>query len=95
MTAGPAAFNLPDIQALQPAQIDNVARACITLAREVAVLTDRVMVLEAVLDAAGIPVCDAVERHQPDPALQARIDGRIAEMLAQVVSALHGADGVA
>lgn len=95
MTSGPASFNLPEIAALDPARIDNVARACITLAREVAVLTDRVMVLEAVLDGAGIAVSAAVEQHQPDPALQARIDARIAAMLAEVVAALRGADGAA
>lgn len=93
MTRSPASFNEPVLELLGPAQIDNVARALLTLTREVAVLTDRVMVLEAVLDNAGIAVSEAVERHQPDAALQARIDAQIAEMLAQVIASLRGADG--
>ena len=91
----PASFNQPALDLLGPAQIDNVARALITLTREVAVLTDRVMVLEAVLDDAGIAVSEAVEQHQPDAALQARIDARIGEMLGHVIASLRGADGAA
>lgn len=93
MTLPPASYNQPTLNLLGPAQIDDVARALITLTREVAVLTDRVMVLEAVLDEAGIAVSAAVERHQPDAALQARIDAQIAEMLGNVVASLRGADG--
>ena len=93
MTQPPASFNQPVLDLLGPAQIDNVARALITLTREVAVLTDRVMVLEAVLDQAGIAVSEAVERHQPDAALQARIDAQIGEMLGHVIASLRGTDG--
>jgi hypothetical protein len=59
---------------LGPDQVDDVARAVLALAREVWVLRDRQRVLEAVLDANGIDVTAAVERHQPSPELQATLD---------------------
>lgn len=93
MTLPPAAFNQPAVQCLDPAAIDNVARAVITLAREVAVLADRVLVLEAVLEARGIPVQAAVETHQPDEKLQQRLDAATAALLANVIATLRGTDG--
>lgn len=93
MSADPASFNLPDIACLSPDRIDNVARAVLSLTRELVVLTDRVLVLEQVLESRGIPVADAVERHQPDAALQARIDTAAAAIIDSVVAALRGTDG--
>ncbi len=90
-----AHFNLPEARYLSPAQLDNVGRAVITLAREVAVLADRVMVLEEVLEARGVDVRQAVETHQPSEALQNRLDEATGRIAKGVLAALTGADGTA
>lgn len=59
---------------LGPDQVDDLARAVITLAREVWVLRDRQRVLEAVLGEKGIDVAQAVEHYQPSAELQAKLD---------------------
>jgi hypothetical protein len=55
-------------------RVDDLGRALLALAREVWVLRDRQRILEAVLEQRGIAVADAVERFQPDPELQARLE---------------------
>ena len=52
----PRSFNTPKSEIFSAEQIDNVARAVLTLTREIAVLNDRVMVLEEVLGQKGIDV---------------------------------------
>lgn len=89
----PKSFNLPDRHCLNPEQIDNVGRALFTLTREVAVLSDRVLVLEDLLEKQGTLPADAVDTHQPDEALQARSDAAIGAMVRNVLASLQGADG--
>lgn len=72
-------------------QLDDVAEAVIMLAREIHVLTDRVLVLEEVLQNAGVDV-SSVDEHQPSPALQTKIDARRDHILINVMRALR-ADG--
>lgn len=90
MSIDPRSFNLPDTQNLGVEQIDNVGRAVITLAREVCVLTDRLAVLESVLADKGVDVADAIDGHQPDEALQERIDRLTGKIIADLVAALKG-----
>jgi hypothetical protein len=71
---------------LGPDQVDDLARAVITLAREVWVLRDRQRVLEAVLGEKGIDVAQAVEHYQPSAELQAKLD---AERKAFVQGLMH------
>jgi hypothetical protein len=54
---------------LLPSSIDDLGRAVLLLATEVAVLNDRQRVLEAVLEERGIAVADAVRDYQPSGAL--------------------------
>ena len=91
----PRTFNLPDAQYLRPDHIDNVARALITLSREVAVLVDRVLVLEELLGKAGVIAAEAVETYQPNDAFQQRVDQATGTILRNVLTALQGADGAA
>jgi hypothetical protein len=88
MSEDPRSYNTPDLKALLPEQIDNLGRAIISLTREICVLTDRVAVTEAVLAARGIDIAEAVETHQPDAALQARIDAQANRIIADVLGAL-------
>lgn len=89
----PKSFNLPDQDCLRPEQMDNLGRALISLTREVAVLTDRVLVLEEVLGQQGALARDAVDAFQPDEAFQARSDEAIGRIVSNVLASLQGADG--
>ena len=56
---------------LQPDQLDDLGRSLLLLARELWVTKDRQRILEAVLEARGITVVEAIRDHQPDAALAA------------------------
>jgi hypothetical protein len=88
MSDDPRSYNTPELKALMPEQIDNLGRAIISLTREVCVLTDRMAVTEAVLAARGIDIADAVDTHQPDAALQARIDAQVNQIIGDILNTL-------
>ena len=90
----PASFNTPEVEYLQADKLDNVARALITLLREVAVLNDRVMVLEEVLEGEGISVREKVDTYQPSEEFQVRADKAMQQIIAPVIASLTGADGL-
>ena len=88
MTEDPRSYNTPDLKALLPEQLDNLGRAIITLTREVCVLIDRMAVTEAVLAARGIDIAEAVDMHQPDAALQGRIDAQVGRIISDMLETL-------
>ena len=88
----PREYNTPDGQIMGEAHVDNLARAVLTLTKEVAVLTDRVMVLETLLEQQGVVTSDAVDAYQPDEAFQKRADAAVAAISGGVIAALQGAD---
>jgi hypothetical protein len=69
------------VRLLGPDQVDDLARAVLMLAREVWVLRDRQRILETVLAERGIDVVEAVERHQPGPELQQKLDAERREFV--------------
>jgi hypothetical protein len=89
----PKSFNTPEVQFIRPDEIDNVARALITLTREVAVLSDRVLVLEEVLERQGVSVREAIDTYQPSEEFQQRTNDAMGEILRNVLASLRGADG--
>ncbi len=88
MTEDPRSYNTPELRAFIPEQIDNLGRAVITLTREICVLTDRLAVTEAVLAERGIEIAEAIETHQPDAALQGRIDTQVNRIIAEILATL-------
>ncbi len=88
MTEDPRSYNTPELAALLPEQIDNLGRAVIGLTREICLLTDRLAVTEAVLTARGVDIVEAVETHQPDAALQRRIDAQVSRIIGDMLGAL-------
>jgi hypothetical protein len=86
----PTSYNRPSRKILGADQLDDLGHALLALTREVVILADRVRILEAELGARGIDVHDAIERHQPDAALQADLDARGRAIVAAVVDALKG-----
>lgn len=91
--ADPRSFNLPDVACLRPEQIDNLGRAIFSLAREVAVLTDRVLVLETLLEKSGTLGADAVDTFQPDDAFSARSERAVGRIVQSVLASMQGSDG--
>lgn len=89
-SSDPASFNFPPSDALGPDKMDNLGRALLSLTREVCVLTDRQVVLEHLLNEAGVVVGDAIDQLQPDAALQAKIDARTAAIVKSVLGELIG-----
>lgn len=73
---------------LGAANIDDLGRAVLLLATEVAVLNDRQRVLEAVLEERGIAVADAVRDYQPTGALADTLQGEQARLAKLIVEAL-------
>jgi hypothetical protein len=69
---------------------DPVAQLALMLAKELWVLKDRQLVLEAVLSQNGIPVRELVERWQPTAAEREAIDAARRKFTAEVVAALEG-----
>ena len=87
----PTEFNRPAQQILSDADADGLGRAVMTLCHELWVVKDRMSILEAVLEENGIDAGEAVDRFQPDAALQDKLnqDGR--DLVKRVVAALNGA----
>ncbi len=69
-------------------QLDDVGEAILALTREVYVLTDRLMVLEAVLEKRGIAVQAEVDRFIVPPDLQAKLNDKRDKIIGAVLSAL-------
>lgn len=68
-------------------RIDDLGEAILALTREIWVLTDRQAVLEAVLTEQGVDV-GAMDRYQPDDAMNAALAARRQRLLDNVLVAL-------
>ena len=86
----PKSFNLPDVELLKPEHIDNVARALLSLTREVAVLSDRVIVLETLLEKHNVLASENVDTFTPDEAFEARSQADMQNIIGNVLGALQG-----
>lgn len=78
----------PPRQILPAARIDDVAEAVLALTRELWVLTDRQMMLEALLTSHGIDV-SGLDAMEPDAQMQARLTARRQVLLDNVLTALR------
>ena len=92
MTTDPRSYNHPQRTILEHADVDGVARAVLTLTKHLWVMTDRVMVLEAVLARHGLDLAEEVENFQPDAALQARLNERGRQLTSSILEAMSGID---
>ncbi|HWU03766.1 MAG TPA: hypothetical protein VN222_13590 [Novosphingobium sp.] len=86
----PTSYNHPDRPTLHEADCGQLGAALLALTKEVWVLTDRVLVMEDVLAKRGIDISADIDTHQPDAALQAKLDARGAKLVASVLDALAG-----
>jgi hypothetical protein len=69
---------------------DRLAKALLTLAKELWIVKDRQRVLEAALAEAGIPVAGALDKYQPGPELQQQLDDDRHALIEQLLKALEG-----
>ncbi len=90
MSVDPKSFNMPDADALGPEQIDDLGRAVLTLTKELCVLIDRQVIVEKLLEDAGIATAEQIDTYQPDDALQKVIDARTSEVVRAVIGELSG-----
>ena len=93
MSEDPRSFNRPARQTLTADDIPALGEAVLNLTRELWVLTDRVMVLEAVLEQQGVAVQEAVEAFEPDEAMAARLRERGSALVSQVLAPFEGQPG--
>lgn len=80
----------PERRILPDSRIDDLGEAIVALTREIWVLTDRQMVLEAVLADHGIDTAK-VDAYQPDEAMTQRLEAKRQRLLDTILGAL-GAD---
>jgi hypothetical protein len=71
-----------------PQDVPNLGKALLTLAAELWIVRDRMMVLERVLDTQGLEVQALVDSHVPDAALQAKLDAERKRITAALMDAL-------
>jgi hypothetical protein len=70
-------------------QLDDLGEAIIALTREVYVLTDRLVVLEAVLEKNGIAASAEIDRFVVSPELQAKLNIQRDKIIGAVLGALR------
>lgn len=90
MNADPRSFNRPARQTLGVEDIPALGEALLSLTRELWVLSDRVMVLEAVLEQRGVAVQEAIESFEPDEALAALMKEKGTALVQQVLAPFEG-----
>lgn len=90
MTMDLDSINQPVGQNMKLEQVDNVARALLSLTRHVCVLTDRLAVLETVLSNQGMDMQALIDTYQPDQAFKERVSAQTSSIIADIVSDLHG-----
>jgi hypothetical protein len=75
---------------LRPGQVDNLAQALLALTREVWVLSDRLTVVEALLETKGSLTQSDIETYRPDATVEARLAARRQALIGAVETALKG-----
>lgn len=86
----PREFNRPGRQTLVDADVAGVADGLLMLTRELWVVSDRLEIMQAVLEERGIDIRADVEHFQPDEALQARLNDNGERLVSCVLNAIAG-----
>lgn len=73
---------------LSAARNDRATQLALTLARELWVVKDRLIVLEAVLAGQGTPLRELVDRYQPTGEAKAAIDAERQRFIGEIMAAL-------
>jgi len=89
MNADPRSFNNPGRPSLNAEDVPALGDALINLTRELWVLSDRMAILEAVLEQQGVSVTEAIEQFEPDAALAERLKTRGSALVNDVLAPFH------
>lgn len=73
---------------LSPADLDQLGQALITLTKELWVLKDRQLILEAALADAGIVAEEVVDRYQPDEMLKEQLRAERQRLIDTIIDVL-------
>lgn len=73
---------------LSPADLDQLGQALITLTKELWVLKDRQLILEAALADAGIVAKEVVDRYQPDEMLNEQLRAERQRLIDTIIDVL-------
>jgi hypothetical protein len=73
---------------LNPADLDQLGQALITLTKELWVLKDRQLILEAALADAGIVAKEVVDRYQPDEMLKEQLHAERQRLIDTIIDVL-------
>lgn len=92
MNTDPISFNTPDRPSLTGEDVPALGEALLNLTREMWVLTDRVMVLEAVLEQQGVSVSEAIESFEPDEKMMALMRERGSALVSSVMQPFAAAE---
>lgn len=68
--------------------LDRVMKVTMRLARELYVTKDRLAIIEKQLERAGVIAPDAVDRFEPDAAMQSSMDEHRDEFIARILEPL-------
>lgn len=88
MSRDPRSFNEPVERFLAPDDLDNLGRAVLALALELAVTMDRVLLLEDFIAAGDADARARCRNHQPSPSAQDAMSASRDRIIAAVVDAL-------
>ena len=80
-------------QSLSVDDIDNLGKAVATLARELWIVKDRFMILEAVLEKHGINAAHEIDALTPDSKLAERLAASREELIENLMQALNPKPG--
>jgi len=79
----------PERQILKPARLDDLGQAVLALTRELWLLTDRLAVMEKVLERRGLSLSAEIDAYVPDPEFSAELERRRNRLLQAVLDALQ------
>lgn len=89
MSVDPKSFNTPDAAFLAPSDVDNVGRAVLLLAMELAVVSDRLIALEDLVEnQCGIDPHAVLAARAPGDAAQQRMERERERLVRLVIETL-------
>jgi hypothetical protein len=80
--------NVAPAPILTDLDIDHIGHTLVTLTKELWVLKDRQLVLEAALTEAGIIAADVVDSYQPDEAMRDKLAGERHRLIDTIIDGL-------
>lgn len=84
----PTSFNLPDRETLTNCDVGSLGLAVLALTKELWVLTDRVHVLEAVLEKHDLDIREEIKRFQPGNEMTKELRRESSALIERILSAL-------